>query len=193
MLGEHVYCVAVTLKMTDQVQQWICIKIALSLHIPRRNYWDDSEGCSYRQLVISSLITTTHPLMYHISCRVFGETSNHQVTQSPYNPDLVPCNFWLFLKLKLPLKGKRFQTIDENWENTMGKLMETGRTVWGPKVHRHLEGDYGATVLCIRVLVSCIFFNKCLCFSYYVTVYLLDRPCIYMALPSNTPSCPTLC
>ena len=31
-----------------------------------------------------------------------------QVTQPPYSPDLVPCNSWLFPKLKLPLKGKRF-------------------------------------------------------------------------------------
>ena len=29
-------------------------------------------------------------------------------------------------------------------------------------------------------LVSCIFFNKCLYFSYYVAGYLLDRPCIYI-------------
>ena len=52
-----------------------------------------------------------------------------QVTQPPYSPDLVPCDFYLFPKLKSPLKGKRFQTVDEiqeymmdgaadgNWEN----------------------------------------------------------------------------
>ena len=57
-----------------------------------------------------------------------------QVTQPHYNPDLTPCNFWLFPKLKSPLKGKRFQTIDEIHKNTMGQLMVTGRTVWGPKV-----------------------------------------------------------
>jgi hypothetical protein len=27
---------------------------------------------------------------------------------SPYSPDLAPCDFWLFQKLKSPLKGKRF-------------------------------------------------------------------------------------
>ena len=35
------------------------------------NYWDDSEGCSCGQLVIGSFITTKHPLMHHLSCRVF--------------------------------------------------------------------------------------------------------------------------
>ena len=31
-----------------------------------------------------------------------------QVCQSPCSPDLAPCNFWLFGKLKSPLKGRRF-------------------------------------------------------------------------------------
>ena len=57
-----------------------------------------------------------------------------QVTQLPYSPDFVPCNFWLFQKLKSPLKEKRFQTISEIQENTIGQLMMIGRTVWGPQV-----------------------------------------------------------
>ena len=57
-----------------------------------------------------------------------------QVTQPPYSPYLVPCNFRLFPKLKLTLKGKRFQTVYEIQENIRGQLMATGRTVWGPKV-----------------------------------------------------------
>ena len=53
-----------------------------------------------------------------------------QVTQPPpYSPDLVPCDFWLFPKLKSPLKGKRFQTVNEIQENTTGKLMVTERPV----------------------------------------------------------------
>ena len=54
-----------------------------------------------------------------------------QVTQPPYSPDLVPCNFWLFPKLKSPLKGERFQTVNEIQENTTGQLMAIERTVWG--------------------------------------------------------------
>ena len=57
-----------------------------------------------------------------------------QVTQPSYSPDLVPCDFWLFPKLKSPLKRKRFQTIDEIEENTREQLMAIGRSVWGPKV-----------------------------------------------------------
>lgn len=33
--------------------------------------------------------------------------------QPPYSPDLAPCDFFLFPKLKSMLKGRRFQTIDD--------------------------------------------------------------------------------
>ena len=56
------------------------------------------------------------------------------MTQPPYSPDLVAWDFWLFLKLKSLLKGKKFETINEIHENSTGQLMAIGRTVWGPKV-----------------------------------------------------------
>ncbi|UYV84128.1 hypothetical protein LAZ67_X001276 [Cordylochernes scorpioides] len=33
--------------------------------------------------------------------------------QSPYFPDLAPCDFFLFPKLKRPIKGRRYATLDE--------------------------------------------------------------------------------
>ena len=33
--------------------------------------------------------------------------------QPPYSPDLAPADFFLFPKLKTPMKGKRFATIEE--------------------------------------------------------------------------------
>ena len=71
----------------------------------------------------------------HKPCVIKSFLMKHQitpVTQPPYSPDLAFFDFWLFLKLKLPLKGKIFQTIDEIQENTTGQLMMM--TVWGPKV-----------------------------------------------------------
>ena len=58
-----------------------------------------------------------------------GECQITQVTQPPYSPDLAPCDFWLFPKLKSPFKGKIFQTIDEIQENTMEQLIVNGRTM----------------------------------------------------------------
>ena len=35
------------------------------------------------------------------------------VPHLPYSPDLVPSDFFLFPKLKMKLKGRRFQTLEE--------------------------------------------------------------------------------
>ena len=118
------------------------------------NYSDDSEGRSC--VVIGSFITTTLPLMHHNLRSVFF--AQHQITQVPqpsYSSDWAPWDFWLFPKLKSPLKGKRFQTIDEIQENTMGQLMVSGRTVWGPKVPT-LKGSKASLsyVQCFLYLVS---------------------------------------
>ena len=79
-----------------------------------------------------------------------------QVTQPPYSPDCAPCNFWLLPNLKPPLKGKRFQAIDEIQENTTGQLMANARTMWGPKLPT-LKGTEASLsyVQCFLYLVSC--------------------------------------
>ena len=65
-------------------------------------------------------------MLTHASQLVQSVLAKHQitqVTQPSYSPDLVPCDFWLFPKLKSPLKGKKFQTVDEIQENMMGQLI----------------------------------------------------------------------
>ena len=50
-----------------------------------------------------------HLPILQLSCRLF--LAKHyitQVCQHPYSPDLAPCNFWFFPKLKSPLKVRRF-------------------------------------------------------------------------------------
>ena len=65
---------------------------------------------------------TTCLLMYHISCRDFWQNIKSRWLSTPYSPDLAPCDFWFFPKLKSPLKGKKFQTIHEIQENMTGQL-----------------------------------------------------------------------
>ena len=98
------------------------------------NYWVDSEGYSYGQPVWLAASSGQHTRSCITFCaEFFGKTSNHTGDSATYSPDLVPCDFWIFPKLKSPLKGKRFQTIGEFQENTMGQLMAIERTVWGSK------------------------------------------------------------
>ena len=40
----------------------------------------------------------------------------------PYSPDMAPCDFFLFPRLKLPLRGTRFETIEAIKENSLREL-----------------------------------------------------------------------
>ena len=81
-LSERVYCMAITFKMSMQSNE-SASDFALRGTFLHGNYLHDSEGHSYGHLVIGSFIMTTHPLMYHISCRVFGQISNHPGDSAP--------------------------------------------------------------------------------------------------------------
>ena len=84
------------------------------------------------QLVIGSFISDDVPTHASRLLQFFGKTSTYP--DPHYRTGLAPCNFWFFPKLKSPLKGKKFQTINEILENTTGQQMAIERTVWGPKV-----------------------------------------------------------
>jgi transposase len=44
------------------------------------------------------------------------------VHQAPYSPDMAPCDFWLFPKLKRPLKGSRFDSREDIMRNVTKEL-----------------------------------------------------------------------
>ena len=46
------------------------------------------------------------------------------VTHPPYRPDLAPCDFWLFPKLKEKLRGSRYETTEEMKE-AVTKVIDT--------------------------------------------------------------------
>ena len=46
------------------------------------------------------------------------------VPQLPYSPNLAPCDFWLFPKLKEKLRGCRYETIEEMKE-AVTKVIDT--------------------------------------------------------------------
>ena len=70
-LSEHVYCVAIAFKMTEQVEQRVCMKFCIKFEHSSGHYSDDAEGRSYGQLVIGSFIITMCPFVQNILCRVF--------------------------------------------------------------------------------------------------------------------------
>ena len=134
LLSENMYCVAFTFKITEKKEQNSTSKFSLRLYIPlwklfgwfrRQQHWVTGDW----QLQHDNRPT-------HVSCLCRNFLAKYQITQvnqSTYSPYLALCHIWLFPKLKSPLKGKRFQTVDEIQENMTRQLMAIGRTVSGPK------------------------------------------------------------
>ena len=153
LLNEHVYCVAVTLKMTEYVQQQICIKFCVKLEhssvetiriiqkaAAMGNWW---LAASSRQRTCSCI---TSPAEF------FCKTSNRPGDSMPLQLRFGARNFRVFLKLKSPLKGKRFQTISEIQENMTGQLLTIGRICEVPGTY--FKGNWVFIVLCTMFLVS---------------------------------------
>ena len=90
-----------------------------------------------------------------------GETSNYPGDSAPLQTRFGTLWLLAFSKLKSPLKGKRYQTIDE----IQTKYDGTADGDWQSCVKSqgaYFEGDPGILVLYTVFLVSCICFNKCL-------------------------------
>ena len=113
----------------------------------------------------------------------FGKTSNHPGDSAPLQPRFGALWLLAFPKTKLPLKGKRFQTVwwdsgkhimvdDGNWENCVKSQ------------GAHYEGDWGVIVLCTIFLVLCIFLNSCLYFFNirWLDTFQTDLVCICLCI-----------
>jgi hypothetical protein len=48
-----------------------------------------------------------------VTGQFFAHSSIITLPHPPYSLDLAPCNFLLFLKMKLQLKGRRFDGVEE--------------------------------------------------------------------------------
>ena len=129
------YCIAIPIKLTEGVEQRICIKFYVKWEhssvetiwmiqkaTPMGNWWwaASSWQCT------CSCITS--------GAEFFGRTSIHPGHWVPLKPRFGTLWLLAFPKLNSPLKGKRFQTVDEIQENTTGQLTRTGRIMWGTKV-----------------------------------------------------------
>jgi hypothetical protein len=61
----------------------------------------------------------------HSSHLMQGFLAKHgipQVRQVPCSPDMAPCDFWLFLRLKTPLKDSRFDSREDIIQNATAQL-----------------------------------------------------------------------
>ena len=111
------------------------------------------------------------------SCaKFFGKTSNHPGDSTPLQPRFDTLWLLAFPKTKITFeKGRdfrplmRFRKLRQGSWWQLGELYEVPRCLLWRGLRLH----------CPVYNVSCIFFNKCLYFSYYIAGYFLGRSCIY--------------
>ena len=146
-LSEHVYCVAITSKMTEWGEQRICIKFCVKLeHSCTETIWMIQKATAIlKQLVIGSFIMTTCPLIHHGLCRVFWWNIK--------SPRFGTLRLLAFPKTKITFEreqiagrrwdpGKYEGAADGNWENSVRSQ------------GAYFEGDWGIIDLCTMFLVS---------------------------------------
>ncbi|KAG5344480.1 MOS1T transposase, partial [Acromyrmex charruanus] len=122
-----------------------------------------------KKILANRRITNKNWLLHHdnapahtsLLVREFLAKNNTlMMPQPPYSPDLAPCDFFLFPKLKRPMKGRRYATIEEiktaskeelnkitkndflkcfeNWKKRWHKcIISDGDYFEGDKIHIH--------------------------------------------------------
>ena len=174
-LSEHVYCVAVTFKMTEPVRQQICIKFCFKLErssmetiwmiqkaTAMGNRW--SEASSWQD--VCSCITS--------HAQFFGKTSNCPGDSAPLQPRFGA--LWLLAFPQTKITFEREEISDHQWDSE--KYDGASDVDWENCVRpqgAYFEGDWSIITLCTMFLVSS---SVNVFFSYYMTRYVLDRPCM---------------
>ena len=113
-------------------------------------YGANDRTCGQQKL--GSSITTMHPPILRIWFKVF--LAKHKIPlirQAPYSPDMAPCDFWLFPKLKMPLKGTQFESREDIMRNATAQLYMIPQEAfqkcfqqWQDRWKKcvHYQGDY---------------------------------------------------
>ena len=130
-LSERVHCVAVAFKMTERVEQKICIKFCVklghsSLETSRMTQKATAMGNWW-------LAASSQQCLYIMSrTEFFCETSNHPGDSAPLQPRCGVLQLLAFPKTKITFE--RDEISDCQWDSGKYDGAADGKTVWGPKV-----------------------------------------------------------
>ena len=117
-MSEHVHYVAIAFKMTEWVEQWVCIKFCVKLECSSmETICNESEDCGYGQLVIGSLVIDQDNAPTHAShlLQFFRETSNHPSDSAPLQPTFGALRLLAFPQTKITLE--REEISDHRWNS----------------------------------------------------------------------------
>ena len=152
-LGECVHCVAVKFKMTECVEQWICIRFCVQLKdSSTETIQMIQKAAAMGNCWFGSFIRTMHLLMHHFPCRDFWQNIKSPRWLSPLQPRFGA--LWLLAFPKTKITFEREEISDHQWDK--GKYDRTADDEWENCVRSqgvYIEGDWGIIVLSKMFLV----------------------------------------
>ena len=164
---EWAYVLRACLIQNEWVEQQIYIKFCIKLeHSSAETVWMTQKATAMGNwwLAASARQGTGSCILF--PAEIFGKTSNHPGDSTPIEPRFDTLQLLAFPIIKITFEreaiaesqwdsGKYNGAADGNWENCVRSQ------------GAYFEEDWGVIILRTMFLVSCIFFNKCLYFSYY--------------------------
>ena len=174
-LSERVYCVTIAFKTMSELSNKSASDFALSLNIPPRKLFGWFRRLQLWAAGDWQLHHDSAPA--YASCVVFWWNIKSPTWLSPPTAQFGPLQLLAFPNTKITFEREEIP----DWRDS-GKYNEAADGDWENCVRSqgaYFEGDWGIIVLFTVFLVSCIFFSKCLYFSYYMTGHFLDRPHTY--------------
>ena len=117
-LSEHVYCVAITFKMTEQVEQRIYIRFCIKLeHSSTETIWMIQKAAAMGNSWLASS-TQQHTCSCIMSyAEIFVETSNHPDDSAPLMPRFGSLQLLVFPKTKTKFTLEREEISDCWWDS----------------------------------------------------------------------------
>ena len=154
LLSEHVYCVAITFKVTERVEQQICVKFCIKLQhssVESIQMIQKVTAMGSWWLAASSRQRACSCITSHAEC--FGETPNYPDDLAPPQPRFG--TLWLLAFPKTKITFEREEISDCRWDSRKydgaadGDLESCVRSQGV-----YFEEDWGFIVLCKVFLIS---------------------------------------
>ena len=127
-VSELMYCVAVTFKMTEQVEQWICIRFCIKLERSSLNtIWMIQKAAAMRNWWLAASPQQWAHLRITSHAEFSGETLNHPGDSTPTQPRFGA--LWLMAFPKTKITFERKEISNHQWE--LGKYDGPADGNWG--------------------------------------------------------------
>ena len=158
-LSEQVYCVSLTFKMTEQVEQLICNKFCIKLeHSSGETIWMIQKTAARGNWWLTASSWQRTCSWVTSPTEAFGETSNHPCESASLQPRFG--TLWLLAFPKTKITFEREENSYHQWDS--GKYNGAADGDWENCVRfqgAYFQGDWGVIVLCKMCLLSSINFS----------------------------------